>query len=818
MEPKVKAKEIIYKVFSLIKQRLKPNPEYQRNVKKLFFDFLMSEKNKKRKYIIEIMKKMNFNGEDIIIEPDFDIFYLKFFNMAQSIFEDKDNSKEVEITITSEDLNALEDDKIKILFFYLQFSILFDNSIQIFFAFLNPEICETLLMSKLTHLDLNSLDDPKGLLNSYNKQNRDETFQKAENQKEIKLIGFEPLVDKYLNKNNNNIKNIKKNDFQIETIDKNIQKENVISPVENSNIIDLNDKNAINKDKPKVSLEEKRMDFISNKRENFSIKSEIKIMKNKNIDLLKEEKDNKIKSKGKNSSRTNLKEIYIKKTNQITPKKMIIKKDSIENNNQNSHDGKIISKTEKESPNEIKFKDNEKIDEENDITIIGEKGSLKDSNLNQLKKNLFQQKVYEYIQSQKMKYFEIYNNNYLMKVVIDTIPMHNLPFNFQSNKIKYLNLNKTLKKIRDLFSNNLNIIKPEYGYFISNEKILFYATLDSKQDNELLLNSGHLKQINYDYAAEKESSYITYTANSANDINKIDYFLVKGIDFENNWIFFFDYYFDLQKLPNIFFPISTILDNKYHHKNKKKNKFNNDLKNTFENYVGNIFNSFIEIDLARINMNNFDIQPEFFFKPFINEPPIHVYKDNNNKYICEINKNNEFKIHANTIILGEVKQSVPEKVLDIKKEEEIDPKNIQRTLFFVLFKLIKKIDYYLNYVKYEILDDSEKINNYKVQLFLIYNNKPISKMNTFIKSCLDNFISYNYIKNEFIFQIIYSSPSISSLNINNLSEEIKANNSKILNLTKEIRSLKSELENLKKKIDSSEAKKNTFNVENTKNN
>ena len=44
MEPKVKAKEIIYKVFSLIKQRLKPNPEYQRNVKKLFFDFLMSEK------------------------------------------------------------------------------------------------------------------------------------------------------------------------------------------------------------------------------------------------------------------------------------------------------------------------------------------------------------------------------------------------------------------------------------------------------------------------------------------------------------------------------------------------------------------------------------------------------------------------------------------------------------------------------------------------------------------------------------------------------------------------------------------------------
>ena len=210
----------------------------------------------------------------------------------------------------------------------------------------------------------------------------------------------------------------------------------------------------------------------------------------------------------------------------------------------------------------------------------------------------------------------------------------------------------------------------------------------------------------------------------------------------------------MQKLPNLFFPISTILDSKYHHKNK--NKFNDDSKITFENYVGNIFNSFIEIDLVRINMNNFDIQPEFFFKPFINEPPIHVYKDNNNKYICEINKNNEFKIHANTIILGEVKQSVPEKVLDIKKEEEIDPKNIQRTLFFVLFKLIKKIDYYYDLVKNEIFDGNEKIKNYKFQLFLIYNNNPNYKMNTFIKFCLDNFISYNYIKNECIFQIIYS--------------------------------------------------------------
>ena len=101
MEPKTKTKEIIHKVLSLIKKEVKFNSEYKNNVKKLFRDFLMSTTNKKRRYIIEIMKGMNFNGEDINIQPHLEIFYLKFFNMAQNIFEDKDNNKKVEITINS---------------------------------------------------------------------------------------------------------------------------------------------------------------------------------------------------------------------------------------------------------------------------------------------------------------------------------------------------------------------------------------------------------------------------------------------------------------------------------------------------------------------------------------------------------------------------------------------------------------------------------------------------------------------------------------------------------------------------------------------
>ena len=481
---------------------------------------------------------MNFNGEDINIQPHLDIFYLKFFNMAQSIFEDKDNSKEVEITINVQELNTLEEMNIKILFFYLQFSVLVDNSIQVFFAFLNPKICNTFLMGKFTHLDLNSLDDPEGLFKSSKLEKLSGELQNIENKKEIKLIGFEPLVNKYLNidKKNYSNKNIKKNDFQEETIDKNIKKETLISPVEKKNIANLNEKDDLNQDKNRFTGEEKRINIIiNNNNENFSSKSEIEIMNDKNIDLLKE-KDNEIKDKDKNLSETNLKEIYIKKAIHFTPKRVVLKKGSTENNHQNSHDGKMISEIEMESPNEIKFKNNEKINEDNDININDKADSLNYTNLNQLKINLFQQKIYEYIHLQKMKYFDIFKNNYLMKLVIDTLPIHNSSFNFKSNELKYSNLNKALKEIKDLFSNNSNIMKPGYGYFISNKKILFYATVDSEQEDEILFNSKHLKQINYDYATAKEYSFKTYTDNIEQDNEKIDYFLIKGMDFEKNWI------------------------------------------------------------------------------------------------------------------------------------------------------------------------------------------------------------------------------------------------------------------------------------------
>ena len=198
---------------------------------------------------------------------------------------------------------------------------------------------------------------------------------------------------------------------------------------------------------------------------------------------------------------------------------------------------------------------------------------------------------------------------------------------------------------------------------------------------------------------------------------------------------------------------------------------------------------------------------KFIFKPFINEPPIIVDKDSNNdnNWTSNIKSSNEFKIYGKSIILGEIKNTLDDKILNIENGEIINPKKCKEALYVVLYKFINKIDYYLNFVKYEILDKKEDIEKYKIQLFLIYNNKPSRKMNAYIKTCLDNLIKNGYIHNKFIFQIIYSPPSISSFNINKLSSDIKSVKEKInieTKIFKEIQNLNAKLLSLQKEINS----------------
>lgn len=213
-------------------------------------------------------------------------------------------------------------------------------------------------------------------------------------------------------------------------------------------------------------------------------------------------------------------------------------------------------------------------------------------------------------------------------------------------------------------------------------------------------------------------------------------------------LFFFDSHFQLQKLPNIFFP-AYIVDNT----NQITNIDSKDKKdeNIFKNNIDNLFSSFIETDLARINRDDFDLQPKIIFKPYINEFPIHIYyKKEEKKWVCETIIQDEFKVYAHSIVLAEVKNSVPEKLLNIDDNDLLNKKDIQRSLYFVLYKLVKKIDYYYDFIKYEYLDNSQEIDKYVFQLFLVYDNKPISQMNNYIKACFDNFIKKDFIKYNFI--------------------------------------------------------------------
>ena len=80
--------------------------------------------------------------------------------------EDKSNIKRIKLDIELDDLNSFDENKKKIIFLYLQFSILKLNSIKTFFAFLNPKKCETFLISQFTLFYIEDLYDFKRLLNS----------------------------------------------------------------------------------------------------------------------------------------------------------------------------------------------------------------------------------------------------------------------------------------------------------------------------------------------------------------------------------------------------------------------------------------------------------------------------------------------------------------------------------------------------------------------------------------------------------------------------------------------------------------------------
>ena len=72
-----------------------------------------------------------------------------------------------------------------------------------------------------------------------------------------------------------------------------------------------------------------------------------------------------------------------------------------------------------------------------------------------------------------------------------------------------------------------------------------------------------------------------------------------------------------------------------------------------------------------------------------------------------------------------------------------------RALIFILYKLIRKIDYYSKLVEKEILKDSKDIKNYKFLLCLIFNNIPFEDIDEIVENDLKILIENGYIKHTF---------------------------------------------------------------------
>ena len=154
-------------------------------------------------------------------------------------------------------------------------------------------------------------------------------------------------------------------------------------------------------------------------------------------------------------------------------------------------------------------------------------------------------------------------------------------------------------------------------------------------------------------------------------------------------------------------------------------------------------------------------------------------------------------IYSNSIVLAEAKLSAPDNHTHIKLDECIEKNKIQNYLYFVIYKLIRKIAYYKELFINEYLTEKNNFSSYKFQLFLVYNTQPYSNINEYVKKCLENLIKDKLIENEFIFQVLYLVPSMSRYNSKILGDIIKENEKEIKELKDNDKKKDKEIQELK---------------------
>ena len=465
--------------------------------------------------------------------------------------------------------------------------------------------------------------------------------------------------------------------------------------------------------------------------------------------------------------------------------------------------------------NEKSFEENK--EEENKIISVDYKI------IESLKKNLSNLTIKDYLMGQYKKYSKnvkgleyLSNINQNINTEINNYVMENrfpLIYNIFANLIKNISNKKGIYPGENVFGITI-INEHEYLYTFHNEEILqnllfnankihkqnYYELLESEasQLNNSKNDNNSYNTFNSDKLYNKSSNNNAFSKLSsksnqntikssnikksknlnqkynnnkkkANEEYNMSYF--RGSEFENNSNHLFKNMFELRELPNYFFAINPKINNHHKQNDKKQNNKKQNDKTNFKDYNDNLFSIFMESDGAYINMKDEKLSPNLGrnFYPFILHKTF-IISEKNNNYKIEYG-DEALEIQPKSIIISESKLSIPKDIKNFSFSSEYPKNELDATLLFTLNKLMKKINFYKQFVENEVIDESEKIGNYKFHLFLIYNNIPINDLEEIINTNLILLDKNKYIKNEFKLQIIYLIPNLGTYNINMLQKD-----------------------------------------------
>ena len=836
------------------------------NSLRYYYSKIKNRNNEKESYIMDILILFPLKNNQIDIKNmNYLIFYSKFLDISKRILENEYIEPEPKIIINSEDLKNVGKDK-ELILEYLKLSLLYEEeSLKIFFNFLNNNF--NLLNFRFPSLNKKEdLTDINKLRKVYKEMKSDETnenilkdfhikiiiedeeindVKKLKEQKNLKkevkeIIEEKPKEKEKLSKEKPEELKIKKEEQKI----KEEQDINIIKKIKETNQkINLVTNNNKQIDEPKNIANNKNNIEISSNLNNrkINVYNKSKITNNlnnktnnkmqKDMTDIKNKNNKTNNSKKENNELQKLKPGYKVKFNEIKNRLEIKSNISFQKMKTKS----FISRTNKMNKKLVD------IDENKGKTELKKRSNKNDNNselsqsIIELKKNLFFKRVGEYLEEQKIKYLKIHNNNEVLNN--NNFLNSSFDLNFRGSKSsKYILLKIAAEKIKNFFNNSNGIYNNNFGFTILNDIAYFYLKDMNKHDNLVLFDGEKIKQSNYEFVGKTIdiTSPVSYSGSNksySNEDKDIEYSYFTGFELENNWNLFIDLVFNLEHLPSIFFSISikekeNIKDKKlkYEQIKTKQNKNNklekeNPIENItetkqdepkfkstilFKEYIKDLFKVYIETDCARLNNKERDLEYFSFGKPLIEYQPLEVIKKEGKWEIIDLN-DKTLKIHKNSIILSEVKLSAPENKTYIGLEDAIEKISIQNYLYFVIYKFCKKTSFYKELFVNEYLKENKDFSSYKFQLFLVYNTIPYYNINQSVRKCLENLIKDGLVENAFIFQVLYLVPTISRFNSQTLGDIIEDNEKNIQKLNNEIASLKQnnskEIEVLKKKIE-----------------